>query len=331
MKKINLKTFFLKILFIGVFFVPFILFAESEITVQQEEISVEIIPENPEPYEDVTIRLTSYATDIDKAIITWQSNTGTVQSGIGLKSYSFKAPGPNEIIYFDVSINPANETSSIKKRITISPSDMELMWESVDGYVPPFYKGKNLPSRGSAIKVVAIPSTNAITSGIGDFDYTWKNGDQTLENSSGYNKNAYVFKNSLFNKTESVEVQVSSVKGNYNAQKSIEIPTYNPFLVFYKKSPTDGILFNNAIVDNYKMTEDIATFVSSPYYLTLNNRNYVFNYNWSANDDSLPSPSKRGEITIALDSDDGYADIELAISSLSELFQEVTKSFRIKP
>ncbi|NCU28250.1 MAG: hypothetical protein EOM85_01090 [Candidatus Moranbacteria bacterium] len=331
MKKINLKTFFLKILFIGVFFVPFILFAESEITVQQEEISVEIIPENPEPYEGVTIRLTSYATDIDKAIITWQSNTGTVQSGIGLKSYSFKAPGPNEIIYFDVSINPANETSSIKKRITISPSDMELMWESVDGYVPPFYKGKNLPSRGSAIKVVAIPSTNAITSGIGDFDYTWKNSDQTLENSSGYNKNAYVFKNSLFNKTESVEVQVSSVKGNYNAQKSIEIPTYNPFLVFYKKSPTDGILFNNAIVDNYKMTEDIATFVSSPYYLTLNNRNYVFNYNWSANDDSLPTPSKRGEITIALDSDDGYADIELAISSLSELFQEVTKSFRIKP
>lgn len=329
MKNLITKIALLKFIIIGIFFIPFISYSESEITVQPGEISIEIIPENPNPYEDVTIRLVSYATDIDKANISWKGSNGFNKSGLGEKEYSFRAPGANESISFDITIIPSGENSSIKKKIVISPHDLNLMWESIDGYVPPFYKGKCLPTRGSVVKVVAIPNSNTVASGIGNFDYTWKNSDQTVENSSGYNKNAYVFKNSLFSPTTPIEVQVSSVSGGYNTKKTLIIPTYNPIMVFYKKSPSDGILFNNAIVNEYQATENITTFVSSPYYLATNNGDF-FEYNWSANEDSLPTPSKKEEITISLDSNNGYADIKLAINSLSALYQRITSSFRIK-
>lgn len=329
MKNIGLKTFLFSILLTGVGIFPGVSVAESQITIQESEISVEIIPENPEPYEDVIINISSYSTDIDKAIISWQNNNGMVQSGIGKKSISFKAPGPNSVVYFDIIVSPVGQASTIKKRIIINPSDLDILWESVDGYTPPFYKGKALPSRGSIIKVVAIPNSNTITSGIGNIDYTWMSNDDTKEEVSGYNKNSYIFKNSLFDLTNEIEVKASSVSGNYDARKSISIPTYNPRLVFYKKSPTDGILFNGGISDDFSMVEDQSTFVAAPFYLATKGKENSFDYSWYINGNLTPTIGKKSEITIRPNSRDGYIDMELVVENLSELYQKITNSFTI--
>lgn len=328
MKITDFKSFLFKFFIFGIFLFPFVNVAESEILVQENEIDYEMIPENPEPYDRVTINLSSYATDIDKAFISWESSNGVVQSGIGKKSLTFNAPGADASMYFDISVSPAGQSSSIKKRIVINPSDLDILWESVDGYVPPFYKGKALPSRGGIIKVVAIPNSKTITSGIGKIDYTWKSNDDTLEEYSGYNLNSYIFKNSLFETTSNIEVQASSVAGNYNATKKIYIPTYNPYLVFYKKSPTDGVLYNNGIVDEYDMTEDQITFVAAPYNLAILGNEKSFNYTWSVNGETVYTP-KKNEISIRPTSRGGYAEIGLGIENLRELFQKVTSVFSV--
>jgi hypothetical protein len=328
-RKINLKSFLLKLFIFGIILFPCVGVAESQILVQETEIDYEIIPINPEPYDEVTINLYSYAADIDKAFISWQSSNGIVQSGTGKKSLTFKAPGPDSTIYFDIIINPVEQTASIKKRIFINLFDMDVLWESVDSYTPPFYKGKALPSRGSLIKVVAVPNSKTVTSGIGKIDYTWKNNDDTLEENSGYNINSYLFKNSLFETINNIEVQASSVVGNYNANKTIEIPTYNPSLVFYKKSPTGGILFNEGIVDSYLMTEDQTTFVASPFYLATKGKEGSFDYSWYINGNLTPSLDKKSEITIRPNSRDGYIDMELTVENISELYQKITNSFEI--
>lgn len=328
MKITDFKSFLFKFFILGIFLFPFVNVAESEILVQENEIDYEMIPENPEPYDRVTINLFSYATDIDKAFISWESNNGVVQSGIGKKSLTFNAPGADDSIYFDISVSPAGQSSSIKKRIVINPSDLDILWESVDGYVPPFYKGKALPSRGGIIKVVAIPNSKTITSGIGKIDYTWKSNDDTLEEYSGYNLNSYIFKNSLFEPTSNIEVQASSVAGNYNATKKIYIPTYNPYLIFYKKSPTDGVLYNNGIVDEYDMTEDQITFVAAPYNLAILGNEKSFNYTWSVNGEIVYTP-KKNEISIRPTSRGGYAEIGLEIENLRELFQKVSNVFNV--
>src|SRR5574344_1154738 len=81
-----------------------VVFSAPQIQVQESEISVETAPKNPQPYQEVTIRLSSYATDLSKATITWQSDGGVVLSGIGKTSYTFKAPGADITARFNISI-----------------------------------------------------------------------------------------------------------------------------------------------------------------------------------------------------------------------------------
>lgn len=329
MKNFITKASLLKFLILGIIFIPLVSFAESQILIQESEIDVEVIPENPQPYEEVTIIVNSYATDLDRAIISWQGSSGTVLSGIGKTSYTFTAPGPNDSVYFDIVISPVGEMNTIKKRIVINPSDMDIMWESVDGYTPPFYKGKSLPANGSIIRVVAIPNTNTIRSGNGSIDYTWKKDDKTIQEASGYNKNSYVFKNGLLDLTNNLSVTASSVEGNYGAEKEVSIPLFDPKLIFYKRSPNEGILYNNALNKEFFMSEDEATVVAEPYYLSIKNNQNLFSYDWKINGQGISTPTKKTELTISPTSRDGYATIDFAIESISGLFQVAKNSLKI--
>lgn len=300
-----------------------------QIEVQEGEISVETIPNNPQPYQDVTITISSYATDLNKAIITWQSESRTVLSGIGKTSYSFKALGPNTTTFFDINITPVGAMSTISKRVVIAPSEVEIMWESVDGYTPPFYKGKSLPISGGLIRAVAIPNTNTIKSGSGSIAYSWKNADSAVPDASGYNKNSYVFKNSMFDDINKITVVASSVAGNYSAENTIEIPVYKPKIVFYKKSPTEGVLYNNALKKEAIMSEDEMTIVAEPYFLSLKGHEDKFIYSWQINGERIATPSKKSELTVRPTSRGGYANIDIVIENLNELFQKVTGQLKL--
>ena len=314
---------------LGIINIPHFSYAEMQIEVQGEEINVETIPNNPQPYQNVTINLSSYATDLNKAIIIWQSDSGTVLSGIGKTSYSFTTQGPESSTIFNINITPVGSMSTINKSIVITPSEIEIMWESVDGYTPPFYKGKSLPTSGSLIKAVAIPNTSTIKSGNGSITYTWKNADSTVLEASGYNKSSYIFKNSLFDTANNISVTAQSVSGNYGAEKTIEIPVYQPKLVFYKRSPTEGILYNNALNIETTMSEDEMTLVAEPYFTSLKGKENNFTYNWQINGTGIETPSKKTELTVRPTSRGGYATINLVIENMSELFQKVSSQLKI--
>lgn len=328
MKFIKIKTFLVGIFTLGIMIIPYISLAEMQIEVQEGEISVETNPSNPQPYQDVTITISSYATDLNKAIIVWQSESGTVLSGIGKTSYSFKTRGPNTYNVFDINITPVGSVSTINKRIVIYPSEIEIMWESVDGYTPPFYKGKALPVSGSRIKTVAIPNTNTIKSGNGSMSYIWENGGNTDLEASGYNKNSYIFKDSLFDDENEITVVASSVSGNYNAENTISIPIYKPVIIFYKKSPIEGILYNVALNKEADMKEDEITLVAEPYFTSLGNGDN-FTYKWQINGNSISTPSKKTELTVKPTSRGGYANISLSMENLSELFQKVSSQLKL--
>ena len=329
MIKFKNKTI-LGILFLFSFlFVPFFSYSESEIEVQGDEIRVKTIPENPEPYQEVTIVLSSYATDINKAIITWKTKEGVVLSGIGKTTYSFTTQGPDTRTIIAITINPAGSVNTITKNINIIPSEIQLLWESVNGYTPPFYKGKALATTGSKIKVVAIPNTRTIKSDNGSISYLWKNNDSTDLDSSGYNKDAYVFNQSMFEKTSNIEVTASSVVGDYIATKGIEIPIYKPKMVFYKKSPIEGVDYSIALDKETIMIDDEMTIVAEPYFMPLKGKEDSFTYKWKINDNNIPTPTKKTELTIRPTSRDGYATINMTVENMSELFQKVTNSLKI--
>ena len=329
MKITKIKTFLFGLFILGIINIPYLSSAETQIQVQEGDISVETSPNNPQPYQDVTINISSYATDLNKAIITWQSESGTVLSGIGKTSYSFKALGPNTTTIFNINITPVGAMSTISKTIVITPSEIEIMWESADGYTPPFYKGKSLPISGGLIRAVAIPNTNTIKSGNGSITYTWSNADSTVLDASGYNKNSYVFKNSMFDTKNVISVIAQSVSGNYGAENTINIPVYQPKIVFYKKSPTEGILYNNALNPEAIMTEDEMTVVAEPYFLSIKGHEDNFTYSWKINGVGIDTPSKKTELTVRPTSRGGYATINVLIANVSELFQTVSGQLKL--
>ncbi len=323
-----IRLFLISFLILGTIY-PFISFAESQISIQEGEINVETSPNNPGPYQDVTVSLSSYATDLNKAIITWQTKAGVVLSGIGKTFYTFKTEGTETINVININIQPSGSVNTITKRISIIPTEIEIMWESVNGYTPPFYKGKALPVSGGLIKAVAIPNTKTIASGSGSITYTWKNNGETNLDASGYNKNSYIFKNSLFEEQSEITVISSSVAGNFGAEKTIKIPMYSPKLIFYKKSPTEGALYNVALDKENIMTEEEMTIVAEPYFTSFSGKENNFIFNWKINGENIQTPSKKNELTVRPTSRGGFATINLAVENTKEMFQKISNSLRL--
>ncbi len=328
--KMKKKFLIITLFLFGIIAIPIFSYAQPEIMLQQNDVEIETIPQSPEPYQDVTINLVSYATDLNKAMIKWESGSKTILSGYGKTSYSFTTSGPNTTTVFNVIITPPNSLISIIKKVLISPSEVTLLWEAVGSYSPPFYKGKSFVSRQGSIKVVAIPTTNdIIQSGSNNITYTWKLNDNAVQDASGYNKNSYVFQNSILDKTENVSVLASSVDGKYNASKTITIPTVSPEMIFYKKSPTEGILYNKALLNEALMTKDEMTIVAEPYFLDLKGNEDNFSYLWKINGKKINTPINKRELTVKPSSRGGYATISFTMENLSTLFQSVSGQLKL--
>jgi len=308
---------------------PVVSTAENQIPVQENEIATEIIPENPKPYQDVTINISSYSTDIDKAMIIWQVDSKNVSSGYGKKSYTFKAGGVDSVTNITIKITPVNSMMNIVKQIKITPSEVDLFWEAVDGYTPPFYKGKSFVSKGGTIKVVAIPNTKTIKQGKGSITYSWVSNNNTIQNASGYGKDYYIFKNNILNNQEEVEVSASSINDSFNAKGNIIIPITSPKIVFYKKSPYEGIFYNKNLANGSSIDGNETTIVAEPYFLSYKNMENNFSYVWKINNDNINTPSKKTELTIKPASKGGYVDIELNMAGISNLFQSISEKIRL--
>ena len=293
------------------------------------DINVDLLPENPKPYGDVTITLSSYAVDLNKSMLIWKNGKNTLQSGYGKITYSFKTLGPDMAIVFNISITSPDGSSSLTKTITINPQEVDVLWESVDGYTPPFYRGKSFASSESMIKAVAIPNSTTLGSSHGRVTYTWKNGDNTDLGVSGYGKDAYVFKNSNLNTSENISVLASSVDGNYSATSNLNIPIIDPTLIFYKKSPTEGVLYNSALVNEIPMTDNEATIVGVPYFLATKGHDLDLSYKWQINDNDVTTPNLKNELTIHPTDHNGYATISLAIENTVLLFQKVSSKLQL--
>ena len=100
-------------------------------------------------------------------------------------------------------------------------------------------------------------------------------------------------------------------------------------VLFYKKSPSDGVLYNNAIVDDTSISQGETTLVAEPYFLASKNKESSFTYTWEINGDKIATPSKKTELTIKPTSAGGYANIDFSMDSISGLFQNVAGQVKL--
>ncbi len=100
-------------------------------------ISVNIVPPYPAPYENTNITLSSYTYNLDSVLISWSLDGKNVASGTGKKSFSATAPAAGAETNVVATIYLPE--GPVESKITIRPSVMVLLWQGERSLFPPFF------------------------------------------------------------------------------------------------------------------------------------------------------------------------------------------------
>lgn len=230
-------------------------------------ISVDMAPQSPKPNESTTISLSSYAANLDAILISWFVNGKKVSSGVGAKYFITNAPSAGTETTIRAVLNMPD--GEIEKKIVLRPSVMVLLWETTDSYVPPFYRGKALPTAESQIKVVAMPEikTGATMTNPKNLLYSWQKNYTNDTEASGYGKNSFTFVNDYLENLDNVSVTVSTLNGSNSSQAGISITATNPQISFYRNDPLLGTIWEQTIKDGHMIQSD-EIIVAEPYFIS---------------------------------------------------------------
>ena len=132
-------------------------YAATALPASSSSVAIEVIPEVPGPFERATLVLTSYAADLDRSLVVWSVNGKEIQRGIGKKSFSFILGGVGSVSVVRVDVQTST-LGTITNTLTFNPGYVDILWEASDSYVPPFYKGKALPSSQANMRLTAVPT-----------------------------------------------------------------------------------------------------------------------------------------------------------------------------
>ena len=308
-------------------FLPFKVRAVSSIG-----ILVNVAPENPAPGENVNITLKSYTNNLDGVLISWSVDGKNVSSGIGKKSFSLSAP--NAGLEISVVATTSLPEGSVETKIIIRPSVMVLLWEAKDSYVPPFYKGKAMPSPDSVVEVVAMPEIRSGSSTLNpkNMTYFWKKDYTNNQDGSGYGKNSFIFVNDYLEDSNNIGVTASTIDQKYSSVANVAIGMTKPKIIFYKNDLALGTLWEQALSDGHKIIGN-ETLVAAPYFISPKDmRIPTLIWDWFINGGTVTPPVYRKNVMPlqVQDGTSGTSKIRLEINNTEKIFESATKEINVE-
>jgi hypothetical protein len=292
-----------------------------------DSLTINTNPRYPQAYKDVSITLSTSSTDLNRATITWQVDGKLAKEGRGAKSFTVKTGALGSETTVSITVRK-NEGGAIQKHIVLRPAEVDLIWENL-AYVPPFYRGKALASRGAWITAVAIPhfiTANGAKLKPDELVYTWSKDGQVLGSFSGFAKNTYAFNKFAFTRSNSsISVKVSTLDNKLAARANISIQSHDPKVVFYENNPLFGLILSRALEKQLTLddNQDEIAIMAVPYYFSVSSASSrVLKYEWSLNgkpvETTLNSPQA---ITLRRTEGGGTSKLKLKISNRDEFMQ----------
>lgn len=295
-------------------------------------ILVSVAPENPAPEEEVTITLNSYAADLNSVSISWLVGGKNVSSGIGLKTFKVKAPAAGAELRVTAMLDLPD--GKLEKMILLRPTVMALLWQANDAYVPPFYRGKALPTLGSEIKIVAIPEIKTSAGGVNpkNMVYSWKKDYSNDAGASGYGKNYYIFTQDYLEDANNIGVVAATTDGRYSSAGEMTVRVFDPKILFYKVDSALGTIWEYALGNGYRIAgEEILE--AAPYFVSPSDvRLPSLIWEWSINGtyvgvegvlpNVLPVRAQPGA--------SGTSSIKVELSNKYKLFMSAEKEIRVE-
>ena len=289
-----------------------------------------ISPQTPGPNQTVTATLSSSATDINRADISWSVNGVTVSSGKGLKTFKFQVGSLGTQTTLEVML-VSSEGTPWTESLTFNPAGVTLLAEA-QSYTPPFYRGKAYFSYQGRANITAVPyfiDQNGKQIPPEQLVFKWKEGTQNMTDESGLGKNILNYRGSIPIRAKTISVEVTSLDQRYVANASMDITPVQPKTALYEDNPEYGILYNKALANQLNLNASEITVTAVPYFFnasTPDDSNLKYDWNLNGN------PVSNGRSSIVLHNPGGgggQAILSLQLSNTIDYFQFADASLNI--
>jgi hypothetical protein len=298
----------------------------------EEQISIEQIPKIPKPNETVSIRITSYLTDLNKAKITWSQDGTVLTSQIGAVTNQVQAPESGKTSVLTITIVKENG-GVFTKTITLSPADVDLIYEA-QTYAHPFFKGKKLFTSESVVLFVAVP--NFVINGrqipAENLVYTWKINGSVQQQFSGYGKNTFALQGSLIERPTQVEVEVSAINSSLIASQNTVIKSTQPEILIYENNPLLGVIYEQAILGGFLLERNQVDFEAIPYFFSANTKDDInLVYKWSINNTRVATKAPQENYLLLQNNanEEGRAFVSVVVNQTQKLLQTTSSSLEL--
>jgi len=299
----------------------------------ENDILVETIPLIPGVDEEVRVILNSYSFNLNNYYISWFENGERKSADYGAKEFVFRTGSLGSVTNLTAVIEIGNQV--FRKELRFSPSEIDLLWEVEDGYIPPFYKGKVLPLPQSTIKITAIPQTQLISpTDAKNLIYYWENNYTNDSKASGFGRQSYTIEAGALNFTEKISVTANDRRENSFARNTIDISTntFLPKILFYEIDEKERILTQRALNTRSEINGSQVKFSFHPLHMSTIQRNFTDLFvQWSINNENQAPQDfgRQNELFISSGGQSGNVDIGVNLDSINNILQSASENISI--
>ena len=299
----------------------------------KNSLEITITPASPGANKDVFVKLESFSFDLNSSEIILALDGVIKSKGIGKKSFSFKT-GKIGSVSLIKAIIKTKDGRNIEKSLVVRPAGVDILWEA-NSYTPPFYKGKALYSYQSFITVIALPDmidANGVKMKPENMTYKWTKDSKVLGDVSGYGKNSFTFSKSVISHSPEIKVEVMSPDKKIKASGEITLGAIEPKTLFYENNPLYGIIYEKAIIGDFKLNGNEITLAPVPYFFSIEDAdNDKIQYNWNMNGKNINSKDGEKQKTFRnTEGKKGSAAISLDLQNDSKVLQGARTNVLLK-
>jgi ribosomal protein L31 len=265
-KKISGVAVLLVLMFSGIALFGTHTFAQS--IGSTDPLDVDVSPQYPTPYQNIVVTPSSTLFDISAATVSVTVNGTPFYSGSGQQSVSVPVGGPGTSTKIVVTAVSAGQ--SYTQSITIRPASVALVTEGVSS-THPFYEGGDLVGSNGRVRLIAIPDLRTSSGAQIDpstLEYTWKLGDQVLQEDSGIGKNVLDATAPEKYRDADITVTVANSDNPLIAQSETSVSPVDPVTLVYRDDPLLGPDFDVALQNSTTMSDTEETYLGVPYYFS---------------------------------------------------------------
>lgn len=313
------------ILLFFLLFTPwFSCFAQSNLSLGENSLSITAEPNFPGPDTPITLTANDYSLPIKTVGFRWFVDGKLLTDAVNERSIQLtsKALGENTNVKLVASLVGGGSVTATR---ILKPIYLDIIVEP-QTRVPAFYAGRALPSIGSTVNATALINGNGISPQ--NLVYVWRVNRTVLQGGSirGKNTTSFTMPSGRF---ATLGVEVYTVSGDKIAERLINVQNIDPKLFFYETNDLYG-LAEKAIMEPITLIGDSVTVRAEPYYLDLKTFNNPDFYEWKiANYIVTNNQNNPYEVTLASQGGSGTTAVKFHVRNTVQLLQGAEDSFMI--